>query len=793
MTRNRIAELFQTAINLHSAGNFLDAEKFYRRVLSLDKNHTDSLHNLAHALNATGRGELALPLLDQAARLAPTNLYYLQSVINIGENLQDWNRVAYFASVLCLIAPADAIALRGLGHAAGSRSNFTLQSKWLARLLAIEPHNAPEWLTKAVSDFQCDSPAVASSSGAALAAFPAHITAIQTFLAAHLQSRAVRRFEAWFARLFALDKNNVVSLNLYGLFLANSGANQEAEQKYREAIATNSAHADGYANLLALYATEGRWDAAIEIGARALALDPRHINAMTVMVLVFGERGYHHLARRFHDYVLSERPDNFKVRANFVKALLDQGLVEDANRSLAISLSLAPSNALVLLTLSKPLRESGLANLASQWLCRAMMIDPLDTISAQIAVFTLAYSTWSRAQIFEVHRQAALGFQFGLPIRRIPNLPLKRSGAKKRIGFVSGDLRQHPVAFLLLPILQNLDRESYDIVTYSTGDGYDQYSKMIEDQSTSWRNALNLSDQNLYDQIVQDQIDVLIDLSGYTKGNRLKVFAAKPAPVQMSWIGYYDTTGLDQFDAILMDEWICPPGDERFFTEPVYRLSGGRFCYMPPVASPPVAPAPYLRNGALTFGVFNNPAKWSDAVLQFWALILREFPNARLVLKWEGLDRAALRSKITSRLENFEIDLDRISFRGFSTHYDSLAEYGDIDISLDTFPFNGGMTTIESLWMGVPVLALIGDRPISRQSFSILNSAGLSQWAFQSPDGLIEALHEFEGDREKLQSIRAGLRSHLSRSDLFDGKRIAREFTACLNQIGGQTQSQPAS
>lgn len=348
-----------------------------------------------------------------------------------------------------------------------------------------------------------------------------------------------------------------------------------------------------------------------------------------------------------------------------------------------------------------------------------------------------------------------------------------------RLGYVSADLCQHTVGLFIKDVLKAHDPSRVEVFAYSAGQVNDWVTDQIRTDCTL-RDISTLDDSALAALIRADAIDVLIDLSGHTAGSRLTAFAYRPAPVMVSWLGYFATTGLDCIDAVILDEWHAPPGTEAQFVEPIIRLPGGRFCYQPVPFAPEVAPLPAPQRGFVTFGCFNNTAKLNDGVFDLWARVLLAVPDSRLVLKWRTFNDEALRQKVTQAFVDRGIAAERLELRGPSFHAEMLKEYGDIDIALDPFPFTGGLTSCEALWMGVPVVTWPQSRVVSRQTFAFLSAIGLPQLAAQSADDYVAIARDLAADLPALQTLRAGLRERMLASPLMDVQGFARRFEDAL-------------
>ncbi len=352
------------------------------------------------------------------------------------------------------------------------------------------------------------------------------------------------------------------------------------------------------------------------------------------------------------------------------------------------------------------------------------------------------------------------------------------SGRLLRIGYVSADFCQHTVGWFIKDVLAAHDVERVQVFAYSAGRVQDGISHAIR-ASCAWRDVIALDDAALAALIQQDQIDVLVDLSGHTAGSRLSVFAHRPAPVQVSWLGYFASTGLSVMDAVLLDQWHAPAGTEAQFVEPISRLPSGRFCYTPvPFAPVAVAPLPCLQRGYITFGSFNNTAKLHVGVYAMWARILAAVPNSRLIVKWRTLQDAVFSQSLRDFFVAAGIDGERIILRGASFHGQVLKEYADVDIALDSFPFTGGLTSCEALWMGVPVVTWPQSRVVSRQTLAFLSAIGLPELAARDEDDYVRIAVKLANDVAYLQTLRRDLRSLMRASSLCDVK----EFTRALEK-----------
>ena len=281
------------------------------------------------------------------------------------------------------------------------------------------------------------------------------------------------------------------------------------------------------------------------------------------------------------------------------------------------------------------------------------------------------------------------------------------------IGYISADFWAHTIGRFFLPILSALKTLDVQTILYSNSPVEDDVSAFLRSVSTAWRSIADVSDEAVCEQIQKDGIDILIDLSGHTDGHRLDVFRRKPAPVQMTWLGYVATTGIPEIDYIITDDMVLPENAETYFVEKPLRLPHSYYCFDPPQTAPALTPPPCLKTSNITFGSFNNITKMNDEIYSIWREILSGVPGSRLLIKAPQLSDDFVASSVRSQLERCDVDSNSVVLLGKTSREDHMAMYNSVDIALDPFPYGGGMTTLEALWMGVPVVTLLGDRWVS--------------------------------------------------------------------------------
>ncbi len=345
-----------------------------------------------------------------------------------------------------------------------------------------------------------------------------------------------------------------------------------------------------------------------------------------------------------------------------------------------------------------------------------------------------------------------------------------------RVGYLSPDFRKHSVFYFIHPILKAHNRAVVACYGYSDVERPDEATGRLMEAADHWRDISRLDDQQVFQLIQQDEIDILVDLAGHTYRNRLRMLSRKPAPVQVSWLGYPDTTGLRTMDYRLTDAQADPEGSsDTFYTEKLVRLERGFLCYEPPADAPDPVETPAIKNGFVTFGSFNNLAKVNEQIIHAWSEILQRTPGSVLVLKAPGLGDESGRTTVLSGFQRHGIQTGRIECLGHMVGMNQhLAAYHRVDIALDTFPYNGTTTTCEALWMGIPVITFTGDRHASRMGTSILTSVGLADCIAHGYDAYIDIAVRFGHDLERLAGIREGLRERIRTSPLMDTKNFCR-------------------
>ena len=515
----------------------------------------------------------------------------------------------------------------------------------------------------------------------------------------------------------------------------------------------------------------------------ALEREPASFDALAGMAELAERAGDTEAARHYGTQLVERHPDDARAHFALGNFHARQYDFAAARRCYRDAVARDPDVAGIWNNLGNV--EKYLGNLPESIACydRSIACDPGNATLASNALISLYYDTsTSHEALFARHvawaeRHAAKLY----PAR--PAWPNARdAGRPLRVGYLSASLDGRVLGHFLRSVFVHHDRAQFAIHAYSGTKHADAITEELKRGFDVWRDIRALDDDAVAAQIAKDGIDILVDLDGHTPDARLLVLARKPAPLQITWLGYWNTTGMTTVDYLISDPYTTPEGTPQRFTERALLLPDTRFCYAPVAYAPDVAPLPALTRGAFTFGSFNRYDKLGPELIACWAEILARAPDTRLVIKNSAIDVPHARAELARRFAAHGVAAERFELRGRSPHAAMLAEYGDIDLALDTFPYNGGLTTCEALWMGVPMVAIAEARMISRQTAAMLRAAGLPQFIAEDRDDYVARAVEWSRRRDELSAIRAGLREQMRRSALCDGARFVRELESALRR-----------
>jgi predicted O-linked N-acetylglucosamine transferase (SPINDLY family) len=706
-----------TAYQQLQNGELQQSEALCREVLDREPSHSDALQLGGMVQHKLGNYERAEALMRKSIKVSPGQAAFY---CNLGDLYRDQKRLD--EAVSCYrqglkLDPGNVEACNNFGTNLKDQGKFEEAAAAFRKTISLNPRHAAAHYNLGEVLSKLDQPEEAELS---------------------------------FQRSVELDANYFApALHSKGMSFYQKGMLEDAKSCFQQVLARNPGYAPAYVGLGAALSDQGDLDQAVELFLRAIALDP-------ALVWAHNNLGNAALVRGDFDAAV----------AYFQKAL-----------------SLDPQFAMGAYNLGNSFlgnAAKGKCRLDEAIVCyqRALAIKPDFTAAYCNMLMAYQYSFASNQEIFDKTVEFGRRFEPALEMMRpMPYRDGNQAGAI-RVGLVSGDLKEHPVALFLEAPLRHIDKEAFSLVAYANQDIYDEVSARIRPFFSDWVKVIKFSDEELAARIRADRIDILIDLSGHTADNRLLTFALAPAPVQVTWLGYPHTTGMTSIDYVLADPVTIPEEEERFYTEKVWRLPETYICFAPRETEAKVNALPALETGKVTFGCFNNPAKLNDVVIATWAAVLQAVPGSRMLFKyWSHYENAVARERCLQRFSAFGIDPARLGFEAGTDRETLFSTYNLVDLALDPFPYNGVTTTLEAAWMGVPTLTLSMPRGIiAHNGELIMKSLGLSGWVAESVEEYLDKAQAFARETANLASIRTQLRQRLLDSPLCDGKRFARHL-----------------
>lgn len=546
---------------------------------------------------------------------------------------------------------------------------------------------------------------------------------------------------------------------LLAAILIEQGELLAAEVSCRRALALRPDHAPWRGNLALVLLGLGRLDEAETEARTAIALLPAHALAHNTLCIILLEQGRLAAAEACCRQAVTLRPDYAEAHNNLGVVLLEQGRFADAEACCRRALALRP----------------GYHEAHSNLIFAMNYVETADPEAL-------------RAEAQRYGQAVAQGVAAPFTQWRCAAAP----PARLRVGFVSGDLREHPVGHFLQAVLEHLDRRAFEPFAFPSSDRRDALTMQLQPLFERWQPLVGLDDDAAAARIQAAGVHLLVDLAGHTAHNRLPVFARRPAPVQLTWLGYCGSTGLTAMDAVLGDPQVTPLAEQAHFVERIVQLPETYFCFTPPALALAVGDLPALTTGALTFGCCNNAAKLGPGVIALWSRLLQSLPGARLLLKNKQLADPAFAQQLVQRFQAHGVAPPRLLLEGPSSRADYLRTYARIDIALDPFPFPGATTTLEGLWMGVPAITHRGSRFVAHNGETIAHNAGLADWIAADDDAYIALAQRWAADLPGLAQLRAGLRQRVLASPLFDAARFARRLEAVLQDLWAAHARTPA-
>lgn len=565
-----------------------------------------------------------------------------------------------------------------------------------------------------------------------------------------------------------------------GNLLLDNGQAAEAHALFERSVAINSTNPRAYNGCGLACRAMGKTAQAIAALRRAIELQPGYVEAWSNLGNALRDSGAIDESIAAHRRAITLAPEraepHLELGVTLTHLKRNQEAVAEYRTAIGLNPNLAPAHA----NLGVTFLAQGDLDTAAACLREALRLDPdLDGAHSNY-LFALHYRhDIDAAETFRIARDYQMRFATPLAAGMRPHAHLRDPQRRLRVGYLSADLRQHPLGFFLEPVLESHDRADFEITCYSGVIKSDAVTERLRAKSDHWVDARPYGDDALAEKIRVDGIDILVDLSGHTAGHRLLVMARKPAPIQATWMGYLDGTGLDAIDYLITDEWTAPAAEGgRYFAETLWRLPEVYQCYRAPSYAPSVAGAPCASDGITTFGCLNNLTKVNDTVIETWSAILLAVPGSRLLIKTNNLDDAPTLARTRERFTAYGIAADRLLLEGGSPHAEFLAAYRRIDIALDPFPYSGGLSTCEALWMGVPVVKLLDRRFLSRFGASFLAVTGLESLLAETRDDYIRIAANLAADPARLLALRSGLRERMAASALCRGEVFTPQLEA---------------
>jgi protein O-GlcNAc transferase len=776
--------LFERASELHLAGDLSAARKLYLALLEQDATQVDAMFRLAVLDLQEGQPSAAVSRLQRLLELRPGYRRYREA---LGQAYEMGARHAEAAEVFRGLLAEDGTSAEwwfALATALQAQGALSEAADAWRKALQYDPRSA-DALNNLGNCLRLagDADGAQAAYRQALAVRPGDSNAL-TNLGTLLQAQ--RRYDEALdllrAALAAAPEAPAAMVNL-GVLLTLLGQCEEAAEVLARAVARDPDFAQAaynYGN--ALHALGRVRDAQAQY-RRALVLDPVHAEAANNLGNVCRELGEYRAALDAFETATRVRPDFIDAYNNTANLMRTLGRLDDAHALLLRALELDPAHSDTLNNLGNVLKDSGDLDEGIACFRRAIASEPGNLIAHSNLVYALSFQSFDPGAILEAARGWAAQHAASVVPMPSPVDTEPLGGRRLRIGYVSADFREHCQALFTTPLFAHHDRTRFEIHAYSSVIRPDATTARLADYVEVWHEVRTLDDAALAAKIRADGIDVLVDLTLHMADGRPLLFARKPAPVQVAWLAYPGTTGIGAIDWRITDPYLDPPAHDAHYSEQSWRLPNTFWCYDPLATQPEVNPLPVASAGHVTFGSLNNPCKLTLATLQLWAPVFASLPRARLVLMAPEGDA---RGRICARLAQAGIDPERVRFVPFRARDAYLRSYHEIDIGLDSLPYNGHTTSLDALWMGVPVVTRIGPTVAGRAGLSQLSNLGLEVLAADSDESFVATAIELANDLPRLAALRASLRARMERSPLMDGKRFARDLEAAYEAMWKQ-------
>jgi protein O-GlcNAc transferase len=714
-----MTQTIQSAFQHFQAGEMKEAESVCREIIKKEPENGDALHLLGILSCQYGNYDAAIRYLSEALRHSSSNAYVHYNLGNAHKNKGEFDEAMSCYQKALQLNPKLFEAYHNLGMIMQERGHPDEAVQYYQKTLQLNPYLADAYYNMGT-----------------------------IFQDKGLQEEAITFYQK------AVEIDPYFSDAYYNLGNAFREKRQldDAVSCYEKAIHLNPESAAAYYNLGVALEQNRQLAEAVTSYEQALQIDPNLADAYNKLGNLMVEENAFDKAAVFYRQALGLRPEFIEALVNLGNMMKNSGKIEDAEK----------------------------------WYRMALAIKPDCSFCHQNLLFMMhSSSRYDARAVLVEHLRFAKQFEAPL-LRSVPLHPNTRIADRRlKVGYVSPDFRKHSVACFFEPVLTSHHREHFEVFCYSNSFARDEVTERIRRHAGQWRDIAGMPDEKAADLIRSDGIDILVDLAGHTAHNRLLVFARKPAPVQVSWIGYPATTGLSSMDYKIVDVYTDPPGmTEEFYSETLVRLPESFLCYLPEKDSPEIGPLPAMATGHITFGSFNNFAKVSPESIDLWTAILKMVPGSRLVIKAKSLSDRSVREYVLALFRQKAIAPELIDILEWqSSTNEHLETYNRIDISLDTFPYNGTTTTCEALWMGVPVVTLSGTTHASRVGASLLSNIGLPELIAKTSEEYVARAVHLAVSKNKLQSLRLQLRDAMAQSSLTGAKRFTANLEMCFRAL----------
>ncbi len=743
-----IPEALATAIQHQRAGRLRVAETIHRRILAADPDQPDAWHLLGLIASEAGNQQAGVECIQRALLLRPE---WAEAHFNLGNTWKNQGKLD--------------LAIASYQRAVQLKPDYGEMHNNLG--LAWRDHGD---LDEAVACYQ-----------RALQLKPGYAEAHNNLGNALTSQGTTDEATACYRQALQLKPGYAEAHNNLGNALTRQGKPDEAAACYQRALELNPGYAEAHNDLGNVFMGQGKPVEAAACYQRALRLNPVYAEAHNNLGNVFKDQDKLDEAVVCYQRALQVNPDYALAYYNLGLLWQDRGNLDEAVACYRQALRLDPAYAEAHNNLGNALKDQGALDEAVASFRRAIELKPDDHAAHSNLLYTLIFCPGFDARtILEEHRLWSQ--RFAEPLSRLiePHSNDCSSHRRLRIGYVSPDFCDHAQSFFMVPLLSAHDHENFEIYCYSDVARPDEITARLRPLADVWRSIAGLSDEQVAALVRQDGIDILVDLSMHMAGNRLLVFARKPAPVQVSWLAYPGTTGLSTIDYRLTDPYIDPPGlHDQDYSEESIRLPDAFWCYDPLAEEPGVSVLPAVENGCITFGCLNNFCKVNDSVLKLWAGVLTAVDGSRLLLL---APEGSVRRRTLDLLEREGVERDRVTLVARQRRPRYLELYHRIDIGLDTFPYNGHTTSLDAFWQGVPIVTLVGDTPVARAGLSLLTNLGLPELVADTPDQFVSIAVALADDVPRLCELRASLRDRLRASPLSDAPRFARMVEAAYRE-----------